>query len=304
MNRGCARGHALEKRDLVPEPYQTDAQKLHQLEAALEQCERFGLANRYVSAIMHEVNNPLEAIINLVYITKAQKDNPAIVAENMETIEQQLALLSKVTSQALAFHRKEVEAKEWDLVAIAESALKLHAGKIARRRATTHTRFDGHAPVRVMGTEILQVLSNLILNALDALPSVDGRIHVRVRTRGKFVHIVIADNGSGIPAHIAPRLFEPYLTSKPQGTGLGLWLSKRIIAKHRGRLAFRSSLREGRRGTAFRIVLPRTESAPGLLEAESASSVDATTQPAAKVLSEPIEMHPTHSSFREKAKPA
>jgi C4-dicarboxylate-specific signal transduction histidine kinase len=161
----------LQKRDLVPKSHQTDAQKLRQLEAALEQCERFGLANRYVSAIMHEVNNPLEAITNLVYITKTHRDDPAIVAENMETIEQQLAVLSKVTSQALAFHRKEVEAKEWDLVAIAESALKLHAAKIARHRATTHTRFDGHAPVRVMGTEILQVLSNLILNALDALPS-------------------------------------------------------------------------------------------------------------------------------------
>jgi signal transduction histidine kinase len=287
----------------VPKSHQPDAQKLRQLETALEECEKFGLANRYVSAIMHEVNNPLEAITNLVYITKTHRDDPAIVAENMETIEQQLAVLSKVTSQALAFHRKEVEAKEWDLVAIAESALKLHAAKIARHRATTHTRFDGHAPVRVMGTEILQVLSNLILNALDALPSEDGRIHVRVRTRGKFVHIVIADNGSGIPAHIAPRLFEPYLTSKPRGTGLGLWLSKRIIAKHGGQLAFRSSLRDGRQGTAFRIVLPRIEW-PDLSKGESASSVDATTPPIVKLLSEPLEMHPTHSSVREKAKPA
>jgi signal transduction histidine kinase len=222
----------------------------------------------------------------------------------METIEQQLAVLSKVTSQALAFHHKDVEAKEWDLVAIAKSALKLHAAKIARHRVTTHTRFDGHAPVRVMGTEILQVLSNLILNALDALPSEDGRIHVRVRTRGKFVHIVIADNGSGIPAHIAPHLFEPYLTSKPQGTGLGLWLSRRIIAKHGGRLAFRSSRREARQGSAFRIVLPRTESVPGFPEAESAASADATTPPTAKVLSEPIEMHPTDSSAKTKTKPA
>lgn len=288
----------------MPKSRQTQAQKLRQLEAALERCERFGLANRYVSAIMHEVNNPLEAITNLVYISKTQKHNAALVAENMETIEEQLAVLRKVTSQALAFHRKEVEAKEWDLVAIAESALKLHAAKIARHRATTHTRFDGHAPVRVMGTEILQVISNLILNAIDALPSEDGRIHVRVRTLEKFVHIVIADNGSGIPAHIAPRLFEPYLTSKPQGTGLGLWLSKRIIFTHGGRLTFRSSQRDGRRGTAFRIVLPRTEFAARLSEAASASAVEATAPPNAKMFSAPIEMRPTHSSVGVKAKPA
>jgi signal transduction histidine kinase len=271
------------ERELVPESYQSDAQKLRQLEAALERCERFGLANRYVSAIIHEVNNPLEAITNLVYLTKTQKENPALVAENMETIEQQLALLSKVTSQALAFHRKELEPKEWDLVAIAESALKLHAAKIARHRATTHTKFDGHAPLRVMGTEILQVISNLILNAIDALPAEGGRIHVRVKTRGKFVHIVIADNGSGVPAHIASRVFEPYLTSKPEGTGLGLWLSRRIIAKHSGKVIFRTSNREGRQGTAFRIVLPLTEPATGNLGSGTASSVVATTSRAIRL---------------------
>jgi C4-dicarboxylate-specific signal transduction histidine kinase len=102
-----------------------------------------------------------------------------------------------------------VEAKEWELVEIAQSALKLHAAKIARHSATTHIKFYGRAPVRVTGTEIPQVISNLILNAIDALPSEDGEIHVRVTTRGKFVRIFMADNGGGIPAHIAPRLFEP-----------------------------------------------------------------------------------------------
>jgi signal transduction histidine kinase len=253
---------------------------------------------------MHEVNNPLEAITNLVYIAKTQKENPALVAETMETIEQQLALLSKVTSQALAFHRKEVEAKEWDLVAIAESALKLHAAKIARHTATVHTKFEVHAPVQVMGTEILQVMSNLILNAIDALPSEAGRIHVRVKTRGRFVHVIIADNGSGIPAHIAPHLFEPYLTTKPQGTGLGLWLSKRIVTKHGGELVFRTCQRVGRRGTAFRMVLPVNEAGTGIPGGETGSSVTAATVLTPKVLSAPIEMQPADRSLRGKARPA
>jgi signal transduction histidine kinase len=245
---------------VVPEPNQSDEQKLRQLEAALERCERLGMANRYASAIMHEVNNPLEAITNLVYLTKTQNDRPSVVAQNMETIEQQLTLLSKVTSQALAFNRKEIEPKEWDLVEIAESALKLHAAKIARHGAVAHKKFDRQARLRVMGTEILQVTSNLILNAIDALPQEGGHIHVRVRTHGRFVHIVVADNGSGIPAHIAPRLFEPYFTSKPHGTGLGLWLSRRLISKHGGKLAYRTSQAESRKGTAFRISLPILDS--------------------------------------------
>ena len=233
-----------------------DGTKVQQLEAALERCERFGLANRYASAIMHEVNNPLEAIANLVYLTKVQSHNPVVVAQNMETVEQQLAVLIRVTSQALAFHRKENDSREWDLAEIATSAIKLHAGKINSRGGSVHTKFHDSSPVRVKGSEILQVISNLILNAIDAMPTEDGHIHLRVKRRGRFMHLLVADNGSGIPSHIAPRIFEPYMTSKPQGTGLGLWLSKRIITAHEGRFAVRTTQREGRRGTAFRISIP------------------------------------------------
>src|ERR1700753_2228183 len=121
------------------EPYMHEAShadlklKILQLEEALERCERRGLANMFCGAAIHEVNNPLEAITNLVYLTKSQKNDPALVSQNMDVVEQQLALLSKITSQALAFHRIQVEALPCDLIAIAESALQLHAEKIARR---------------------------------------------------------------------------------------------------------------------------------------------------------------------------
>jgi signal transduction histidine kinase len=111
---------------------------------------------------------------------------------------------------------------------------------------------------RAGGTEILQVISNLILNALDALPREDGRLSLRVRTRGEAIQITLSDNGSGTPAHVAGRLFEPNMTTKTQGTGLGLWLSQRIIIKHNGTLHFRTSQKPGRNGTTFRITLPMT----------------------------------------------
>ena len=216
------------------------------------------LASRFAGAVMHEVNNPLEAITNLVYLTKTRKDDPALVSENMEIIEQQLAILSKVTSQALTFHRTQAEAQDWDLVAIAESALKLHAAKIGRHRVTVDSKFRRPAVTRVFGTEILQVASNLILNALDALPREKGRLSFRVRIHGDAIHMTLSDNGSGIPAHIAKRLFEPCMTTKTQGTGLGLWLSQRIIVNHSGTLRFRTSQKPGRNGTTFRITLPLT----------------------------------------------
>ncbi len=210
---------------------------------------------------MHEVNNPLEAITNLVYLTKIQKSNPKQVLKNMLVIEEQLATLGRVTRQALTFHRDQGEAKEFDLVDIAESALRLHADKLAKHRISIDRQFRGPATASVVGSEIMQVLSNLILNAVDALPRGEGRISVRVKSTGQSVHILVSDNGEGIPVTFASRLFEPYVTSKTSGTGLGLWLSHRIVSKHGGTLRFRSSRRKGRSGTSFRISLPKAQPA-------------------------------------------
>ena len=240
---------------------QTLRERLNQAEKALERSERLAVASRYAGAIMHEVNNPLEAITNLVYLTKIQKDSPQQVFENMLVIEEQLETLGRVTSQALTFHREHAEAKEFDLVDIAESALRLHADKLARHQISVDRQFRGPAKATVFGSEILQVLSNLILNAVDALPRGEGRISVRVKSSGQRVHILISDNGEGIPDDFSSRLFEPYITSKISGTGLGLWLSHRIISKHRGTLRFRTSRKKGRSGTSFRISLPSTQTA-------------------------------------------
>jgi signal transduction histidine kinase len=238
---------------------QTLRDQLDQAEKALERSERLAVANRYAGATMHEVNNPLEAITNLVYLTKIQKNNPDQVFENMCVIEEQLKTLGRVTSRALTFHRDRTDAHEFDLADIAESALRLHADKLSRHSIAIDRQFRGPACAIVFESEILQVLSNLILNAVDALPRGTGRISIRVKRSWQSVHILIADNGSGIPDKFASRLFQPYITSKDSGTGLGLWLSHRIITRHRGTLRFRTSQKKDRTGTSFRISLPSIE---------------------------------------------
>ena len=230
--------------------------RLEMAELALERSERLAVASRYAGAIMHEVNNPLEAITNLVYLTKSEKDNPAQVLENMNVIEDQLKILGRVTKQALTFHREHSDASELDLVEIAEAALKLHSDKLTRHGIQVDRRFRGPAMVRVSGSQILQVISNLILNATEVLSRGTGRICVSVKRCPRCVHMTVSDNGPGIPERYASRLFEPFVTSKASGTGLGLWLSARIITKHQGSLRFRTSRREGKTGTTFRIQLP------------------------------------------------
>jgi len=241
----------------------TDAETAQELrkrlefaEAALQRCEKFAVASRYAAAIMHEVNNPLSAITNLVYLTKTEPSIPRKVEEYMALIEDQLKTLAAVTKQVLAFHREQVSAKDFDIIDLMDSALKLHHIRLTAGDVALIRDFRPPAVAGVFGSEILQVMSNLLLNSLDALPRRDAKLRIRVETKKQAVHITVSDNGSGMSPGTLKNLFQPYMTTKSEGTGLGLWLSQRIVNGHRGKLVVRSSQAEGRRGTTFRLSIP------------------------------------------------
>ena len=224
-------------------------------EDSLQRFEKLAIAGRYAGAVMHEVNNPLEAISNLVYLTKSQPDDPNQVRERMELVEYQLARLGEITRKSLAFFR-ESEPKAFDLVDIAESAIRLHLLGLPAGRLNLTKEFPQEAIVHGRAGELLQVLSNLFINALEALPEQDARFRLRIRVVGQRVQMVIADNGQGIPTSVRARLFKPFETGKTKGTGIGLWLSKQIMDRHSGTIRFRSSQREGKTGTVFRLTIP------------------------------------------------
>jgi signal transduction histidine kinase len=230
--------------------------RLAQAEAALQQCERRAVANRYAGAMMHEVNNPLAAITNLVFLTKLKAGDSEKVLEYMSVIEGQLANLTNVTNQVLTFHRDQHSAKDFDLIDIVESALKLHQGRITSGEVALIRDFRAPATASVFGSELLQVISNLLLNSLDALPERNAQLRIRVRTVRDAVHITISDNGAGMAPDVRKALFQPYKTTKETGIGLGLWLSRRIVDKHNGKLRVRSSQARGRQGTTFRLSIP------------------------------------------------
>jgi C4-dicarboxylate-specific signal transduction histidine kinase len=230
--------------------------RLEQTEQALQRCERLTVASRYAGAVMHEVNNPLAAITNLVYLTALQADDPDRVRENLRVIDTQLKTLSKVTSQVLTFHREQPCAKDFDLIEIMESALKLHANRLENSNIALTRDFRRPAIASVFASEILQVVSNLLLNAFDAMPSKSAQLQLRIYTRKDAVHITVSDNGIGIPPEVRKRLFTPHLTTKATGTGLGLWLSMGIVQKHGGSLRVRTSHLPGKSGTTFRLSLP------------------------------------------------
>jgi signal transduction histidine kinase len=156
--------------------------RLKLAEAALQQSEHLVVASRYAGAIMHEVNNPLEALTNLVYLTKNAPQNVSGVVANMEIAEGQLLLLGDITRKTLSFYKVQSEAKDFDLVDILEAAIKVHGVRSDRQRVEIRKQIQGPATARVMPGEILQILSNLILNSLDALS--DGGGHSEFAGQG------------------------------------------------------------------------------------------------------------------------
>jgi signal transduction histidine kinase len=225
-------------------------------EESLRRSERLAIAGRYAGAVMHEVNNPLDAIGNLVYLIKTAANDSEQVFKHALVIESQLARLGEITRRTLSFYREDAAPKAFDLVAIAEAALRLHLQGLPAGRITVTKQFPETASVLGHEGELLQVLSNILLNALEALPEQDASLRLRIRVVGKNLQMAIADNGHGIPAALRSSLYQPFATGKSKGTGIGLWLSKQIVERHHGTIRFRSSQLLGKSGTVFLLTVP------------------------------------------------
>jgi len=166
-----------------------------------------------------------------------------------------LATLTELASRTLGFARSPSTTKRIEMSLLIEAALRIHQRRIVAKHVELTKELALDLIVDVYTGEILQVVSNLVRNALDALPQ-GGKLRVRARKRGGNVLVVVADNGSGIPEDRITQLFRPFFTTKENGNGLGLALSKEIMNRHGGHIRMRSCVRSGRSGTAFGISLP------------------------------------------------
>jgi signal transduction histidine kinase len=224
--------------------------------ASRQQIEERATAGQLALETMHEIRNPLEALSNLLYLTLEKAEEPEAVRSYVRLAQEQAAALNGIASDILGFARSSRVPKSTSLVAVAEAGLRIHQKALAAKRIHLVRELPEALDAEVYGGGILQVVSNLISNAIDALPS-EGTLHVRLRKRGDEAHFVIADNGHGMARKVLTRIFEPFFTTKEEvGTGLGLTLSRTIVEQHRGKMRVRSSARPGRAGTAFKITLP------------------------------------------------
>ena len=223
---------------------------------ALRKADERAVAGRLALEVMHEVKNPLEALGHLTYLALQEADDPEKVRKYLLQAEEQMENLSHIARQTLGFSQQMEKPRPVDLVAVAEAAIRIHQRVIEEKRIHLVKDLPAGAIAQGFTGEMLQVVSNLIVNALDALP-VEGILRLRVRKRKDEIDFVIADNGHGIATQHQEALFKPFFTTKTdKGTGLGLALSKRIIERHNGRIRVRSTTQPGKSGTAFKISLP------------------------------------------------
>jgi len=234
-------------------------------EAAMRTAEKLAAVGRMASSIAHEINNPLQSVTNLLFMMEAAID-AASRSEYLHMAQDELTRVTSIVTQALRFHRQSSAPSAVRLGELAEGVLMLFRTRLSHGGVLVEVRDRQTNEVMCLADDIRQLFSHLLSNALDALSSAQGgglHIHIRdghdVRSGAPVAVLTIADSGSGISQQAMERLFQPFNTTKgARGTGLGLWVTKSILEKHRGSVRVRSRIGVG---TVVRMVLPVTHSA-------------------------------------------
>ncbi|MBZ5656389.1 MAG: PAS domain S-box protein [Acidobacteriia bacterium] len=230
-----------------------------QSEEAVRRSEKLATAGRLAASIAHEINNPLEAVLNLLYLARHDSSN---AHQYLTMAEQEVGRIARLAQQTLGFVRETGSPGSMDPAVIMDEILQLYSRKLEDRSIRVTRRYRNSGQISGYSGELRQLLANLLVNAVDAM-SDGGSLQVRVAGSRRWsdgregIRITVADNGSGIARENLRRIFEPfYTTKKDAGTGLGLWVSRGIVQKHGGSIRARSRSEGTQTGTVFTVFMP------------------------------------------------
>jgi PAS domain S-box-containing protein len=240
--------------------YAVDVSDRKKAQETLLRTEKLATLGRLAASIAHEINNPLEAATNLLYLVQISDGLPDEAKGRLDTAASELRRVAHITRQSLGFYRETSGPSEVSVTRLIDDTVDLLRGKIALKDIQVHRAWDGDVRMNAVPGELRQVFSNLLSNSLDALPP-GGDILIRVKVLGgpedPNVRVTFADNGPGIPAEMHPRIFDPFFSTKgDRGTGLGLWVTKQLVEKHGGLIRMRSRSQPPGTWTAFAVTLP------------------------------------------------
>jgi signal transduction histidine kinase len=231
---------------------------------ALRRTERLATVGQMMGALAHEINNPLDAVGQLLFLIARQPDAPQDVRDYAKIAEAELARAAEIAKKTLGFVRESPSNQPVQLKEVVDDALALLTKRFQENKVEVIREYS---PVEVRGsaTELRQVVMNILANAAEAMERGGGTLRIRIRTRAgrtasdASVVVLICDTGPGIPRSTQRHIMRPFFTTKgSRGTGLGLWISSDIVQKHGGTLRFRSTTDKHRSGTCFRIILPHS----------------------------------------------
>jgi signal transduction histidine kinase len=214
------------------------------------------------AVLAHEINNPLDAVMNVLYLTQTVEGLPEAAREYLEIADAELKRIAHITRQTLGFYREISTSKPFQVATLFDSVLDLLQAKIGSKRAIVQKRCPENLQINGFQGELRQVFSNLLMNSLDAVAE-GGRVTLRGGHSKSFgaknhrIRFTVSDNGHGISPSILDEIFKPFFTTKGSvGNGLGLWVSKQIVEKHGGSIQVRSCMNGPYRGTTFSVILP------------------------------------------------
>jgi PAS domain S-box-containing protein len=217
-------------------------------EQTLRDTEKLVAVGRLASSIAHEINNPLEAVTNLLYLLRKHGTLGPEEMQWADAAQHEVARVSAITQQTLRFHRQSTKPELTSLAELLDSVLTLYQGRIATLQVSLLKRYRTPGELFCLTGELRQLFANLVGNALDAMQPEGGRLILCVRQSRSWndppvtgVRVTVADTGCGMSHHVQKRIFEPFYTTKEAtGTGLGLWVGAEIMAKHQVTLRIRS----------------------------------------------------------------
>jgi PAS domain S-box-containing protein len=227
----------------------------------LRKTEKLAAAARLSATVAHEINNPLEAVGNLIYLCKVAPSASPEIVRHLRLAEDELARVAHITRQTLGFYRESNEPEPLDVPALVDSVLRLYSNKLQAKNIHVERQLGECPPMVGVAGELEQVISNLVSNAIDAVAP-GGQVRIRLEHQddagGGAVQFVIEDDGPGIPAENLDRIFEPFFTTKKDvGTGLGLWVTREIVERHGGTICVHSGgATDAAPGASFVIQLP------------------------------------------------
>jgi PAS domain S-box-containing protein len=227
------------------------------MERLLIQSEKLAATGRMAATIAHEINNPLDSVMNLVYLARTMLPGNSKALPYLMTAESELERVSHIARQTLGYYRDPGPPSEIHLEHLLEEVLRVYRSKLLAGSVAVDCAFTHIRAVRASKDELMQIFSNLIINAVDAMPE-GGVLNIETRQIGEAgIEISVRDKGTGISRENLDRVFEPFFSTKgDRGTGIGLWVARQLLEKRGGSIHLQSSTEFPQNGTTVSVFLP------------------------------------------------